>query len=140
MKNIQFYLFLQNPLMSQTCFMSSDRKFSMGLNYPFSPLTRICAKYLHQLERRATDYLGERLKYFMMASMKSSSREEESEIQLLGLILEISTSATDKLIYTLFLIFRVIVLKLAEYLIDNIMTSINNLIFLILTYSYIDFL
>lgn len=140
MKNIQFYLFLQKPLMSQTCLISSERKFQMGLNYPLSPLTRMCARYLHQLERSATDSLGERLKYFIMVSMKSQRREEESEISLFGLILEISTSATDKSWHTLFLIFGMVVLELSQYLVDNIMTSINNLIFLILTDSDVDFL
>lgn len=52
----------------------------MGLNYPLSPFTRIWARYLHSLDKSATDYLGERLKYFIIVSIKSYKRELESTI------------------------------------------------------------
>lgn len=45
------------------------------------------------LERSATDSLAVRLKFRIMARMKSSRREEESDISFLVSILEMSTSA-----------------------------------------------
>lgn len=112
----------------------------MGLNYALSPLTRIWAKYLHQLDRRATDYLELRLKYFIIVRMNSSRSELESTISLLGLILLMSTSAIIEEWCTLFLVLCVIIMQLRQNLIDHIMVSIYYFIFLVLTYPNPHFL
>ena len=74
-------------------FSRSERNSSMGLNSVLSPLARMWARYLFSLERRATAYLEERLKFFMMTRRNSYSRERDSCSSVSRLTLEMSTSA-----------------------------------------------
>ena len=117
------------------CLMSSPSKFSTGLNSDFSPLARMCARYLLSLERRATDSLALRLKCFMIAKMNNSRREEESAISLLGLILEMSTYAALRRDITLFLVALMVVSKPSENLKHNLVLPINYFRFLVLADS-----
>ena len=45
-KNSSFYLFLQKEMILEMFLDRSVIKLSIGLKSPFSPLAKICAKYL----------------------------------------------------------------------------------------------
>ena len=85
-KNSSFYLFLQKEMILEMFLERSVIKLSIGLKSPFSPLAKICAKYLAQLDNKESDYLGESAKFLIMASKKSYNNESESLAYLLGSI------------------------------------------------------
>ncbi len=68
---------MQNSCICGCNAWKSFKRFITGLGYYLKPFAKMCAKYLLSFERRATDYLAFRPRFFIMTKINNSSKDLE---------------------------------------------------------------